>query len=742
MSKKTDGLYLVHISIHGLIRGGNLELGRDADTGGQCKYVLELVEALAEHERVGKVDLLTRQVIDPKVSVDYANPVEILSDGVSIKRIAAGPRRYLRKESLWRYLDAFIDQSLVAFRKAERLPDLIHAHYADAGYVGSRLASLLGCPFVFTGHSLGRTKRQSLLENSSAEVIERRYNLNARIEAEERALEAASLVCTSTQQEIESQYGGYEHYDPARMRVIPPGVDLSRFATPEQAEVAPSVVEKVERFLNHPERPTVLAIARADEKKNLRTLVKAFGESETLRNQANLVILAGNRDRIADLNPGARKVWNELLQLIDQYDLYGSVAIPKQHESDEVPSFYRYAAAKKGVFVNCALTEGFGLTLIEAAASGVPILATNDGGPRDIIGNCSNGKLIDPLDVDGWREALEQIVTDRDQWQQWSENGLKGVRDHYSWKSHVDRYMEQASGLIDNITHPDMIHSKSRTAIPLQDRMIFTGLNDELMDGDAEAIAELREMIESNHTRIGFGLVTGRTLDEARRLIAELNLPSPDVYITQLGARIHYGSRFVEDTQWTRHLSDRWKPDEIREVMDSVDGLTPQPEADQHRFKISYFYDGSIAPSRRKIQRMLRERKIPARVMLSDGAFLDIVPLRSGKGHAVRYVAMRWDLPFDRVLFYARRGSDHGALSGHFLSVLGADHAPELERSEHLPRVYLAQQPNFRGLIEGIHAYQFTTDVRVPESAKGTDDPSETDAVLSADIVAHCSDNE
>ncbi|HKJ10685.1 MAG TPA: hypothetical protein VKA76_16470, partial [Gammaproteobacteria bacterium] len=67
----TDGkhghLYIVLISIHGLIRGNDLELGRDPDTGGQILYVVELARALARHRDVWRVDLLTRQVIDPKV---------------------------------------------------------------------------------------------------------------------------------------------------------------------------------------------------------------------------------------------------------------------------------------------------------------------------------------------------------------------------------------------------------------------------------------------------------------------------------------------------------------------------------------------------------------------------------------------------------------------------------------------------------------------------------------------------
>jgi sucrose-phosphate synthase len=53
-------LYIVLISVHGLIRGHDLELGRDADTGGQTKYVVELARALGERADVEKVVLLTR----------------------------------------------------------------------------------------------------------------------------------------------------------------------------------------------------------------------------------------------------------------------------------------------------------------------------------------------------------------------------------------------------------------------------------------------------------------------------------------------------------------------------------------------------------------------------------------------------------------------------------------------------------------------------------------------------------
>jgi len=85
------------------------------------------------------------------------------------------------------------------------------------------------------------------------------------------------------------------------------------------------------------------------------------------------------------------------LLLFDKYDLYGCAASPKHHESEHIEDLFRMAVKTKGVFVNPALTEPFGLTLIEAAACGLPIVATEDGGPRDIVALCKNGVLIGPL---------------------------------------------------------------------------------------------------------------------------------------------------------------------------------------------------------------------------------------------------------------------------------------------------------------------------------------------------------
>lgn len=210
-------LYILMLSVHGLIRGHELELGRDADTGGQTLYVVELARALGRNPNVDRVDLLTRLIDDPRVSPDYAQREEALGPKSRLVRLPFGPRRYLRKESLWNHLDQMVDRTVNYLRHQGRLPDVIHSHYADAGYVGVQLSQLLGIPLVHTGHSLGRCKRQRLLAHGrKAQALERQFNFNRRIAAEEAVLTQACLVVTSTPQESEEQYGLYESYQPGR----------------------------------------------------------------------------------------------------------------------------------------------------------------------------------------------------------------------------------------------------------------------------------------------------------------------------------------------------------------------------------------------------------------------------------------------------------------------------------------------------------------------------------------------
>jgi len=168
-------LFIQLYSIHGLIRSHDLELGRDADTGGQTKYVLELANTLSQNEHVEKVELVTRWINDKKVSSDYSKVIEKVNDKFSIVRIRCGGGKYIRKELLWICLEEFIDNSIKYIKSAGRLPDILHGHYADAGYVCIELSNFFSVPFIHTGHSLGRAKLRKLIdEGMEMDDIEKR----------------------------------------------------------------------------------------------------------------------------------------------------------------------------------------------------------------------------------------------------------------------------------------------------------------------------------------------------------------------------------------------------------------------------------------------------------------------------------------------------------------------------------------------------------------------------------------
>tara|TARA_S200000501_G_scaffold286042_1_gene270416 strand:+ start:516 stop:1928 length:1413 start_codon:yes stop_codon:yes gene_type:complete len=435
-------LKFLHLHLHGLIRSNNLELGRDSDTGGQTQYVLELVKSLSNTNEVGQVDLVTRLIDDSKVDNSYAKEREFVEPGLQILRFKFGPSKYLRKELLWPYLDELTHNLIKYYQKFENKLNFIHAHYADAGYVGVRLSKALKVPFIFTGHSLGREKKRKLLEAGlKINQIEKLYCISKRINAEEEALKHADIVVTSTKQESVCQYSQYKSFLSKNSRVIPPGVDHTKFhhvhSTTETSEIDNMMLP----FLNDLRKPPLLAISRAVRRKNIPSLIEAYGRSEKLKKKTNLVLVLGCRDNTSKLDSQQKDVFQKIFEMIDKYNLYGKVAYPKRHTPANIPSLYRWAASRGGIFVNPALTEPFGLTLLEASSCGLPIVATDDGGPKEIHSKCENGLLVDVTDVNKLKIALEKGITNISQWKSWSRNGIEGVHRHFSWNTHIRSYL-------------------------------------------------------------------------------------------------------------------------------------------------------------------------------------------------------------------------------------------------------------------------------------------------------------
>ena len=728
---REPNLYILLLSLHGLIRGTDPELGRDADTGGQITYVLDLARALARHPRVARVDLVTRQIFDPEVGPDYAEEVEGLGvEGARIVRIPFGPRRYLRKELLWPHLDQLTDRLVRYLRRQGQPPHIVHSHYADAGYVGRELSRFLGIPLVHTGHSLGRSKRQRLLDGGmSPERIQRLYRIDRRIEAEERVLEHASFVVCSTRQEAEVQWKAYENAYNTRLVVDPPGVDLIRFSPPRRSAVHPPIQQELDRFFRHPHRPLILALARPDPRKNLRRLIEAYGTSPLLRQHANLAIFAGNRDDLTEAEEGLRREVTDLLVEIDRHDLYGEVALPKHHTPADVPDLYRLAAKRHGCFVNPALTEPFGLTLLEAAASGLPIVATDDGGPRDIIANCRNGVLIDALDPTEIAEKIAALLWDRGRWGRFARAGISGVRRHYTWEAHVKRYIKEVDTTLDRLHPKGLPRHRSESArrrLLRLNRMLVCDIDNTLV-GDRDSLAHLLALLREQHDHLGFAVATGRSYELTLEVLEAEGIPQPDVLITSVGTGIHEGPHLEPASGWQTHLRYRWDRQGVIAALDGVPGLTLQGEEGQRAFKVSYYTDGSQVVAdgeegdpafvggeiiKDEVRRRLRAAGLRFNAIFSHGQYLDILPVRASKGKAIRYLADKWELPLDHILVAGDSGNDKEMLRGDTLAVVVGNHSAELEPLRGEPRIYFAEAGYAGGILEGIHHYRFLEEIR------------------------------
>jgi sucrose-phosphate synthase len=457
-----------------------------------------------------------------------------------------------------------------------------------------------------------------------------------------------------------------------------------------------------------------MALSRPDERKNILTLIEAFGESRALQQAANLLIIAGTRDDIRDMESGAQSVLTNILLLIDGYDLYGKVAIPKAHRADEVPEIYRLAASSRGVFINPALTEPFGLTLLEAAASGLPVVATENGGPVDIIKNCKNGELIDPLDKPGITKALLKLLQNRDTWTHAAKNGIKGVKKHYSWQAHAKVYIKNIEDLPGKF-QPIPSERPTRAA-RYRDRAIFSDLDQNLI-GNPKALKLFVDVIQENRKCVSFGIDTGRRIDSALALMKKHSIPTPDILISSLGTRIHYGQNLTEDDYWADHIDHDWSDRRVRRALTNIPGLKPQPKIEQTSFKVSYYYDPELAPSIEEIVSQLRQKDITANIMLSFGQFLDIIPSRASKGQALRYVSQRLDIPLEQILVVGGSGADDDMMRGNTLAVVvGNRHHEELSQLVDQERIYFAGQDYAQGVLEAIDYYDFFHACTVPET--------------------------
>lgn len=680
---------IMHIALQGCLKSGSISYGLTADTGGHIRYLLELVAALSQRSEVSHQIVVTRAFDAPHLGPEYARLQEQLGDKVTLWRCQGESSDYLPKEALWRELQPMVTSLIVRMQREGIRPDLIHAHYADAGVMAMKLKAALGIPYAFTAHSLGATKARSMSIQGPASK-----ELRRRIRFEELALNSADRVIASSEHEARVQYGMYRHHDLRKTRVNPPGCDLNSFRAPAPQGAAAQVDAELRRFLRRPDLPCLLVIARPVEKKNLCALIRAYGENPGLRKRANLVIYAGTRRHTASQEPEARRVWDELIQLIDEYDLYGDVAYPKHHEFRHVPAIYQWAARRHGLFVNPALHEPFGLTLLEAAAVGLPVIATREGGPVDIVQRCQHGMLVAPTDIQEIADACQRLLDDNLAWKRHSSNGRRNA-DFYSWSRHADQYIRDTELSPRTVT-----------------QLLATDMDGTLL-GDHDGLMRLTNWLSDNPQCL-FVVATGRSVQDAMSEMATWDAPPPDVLIADVGSSVyqfdgHGRPRLMED--WHHCLRKDWQRSRCQRLLDAHGALVQQPARTQSTYKLSYFVAGGCPGSAgltnseliSEVEQSLATAGLAARVVLSHGNLVDVLPVQGGKALAVDFIRTRYGIDLQDVVTAGDSGNDLDLLRDAALGIAVANHTAELTALRGLRNIYWAGTASAAGIMEGLH---------------------------------------
>lgn len=717
-----NGYYIQLFSPHGLIRYQDPEIGRDKDTGGQVKYVLEMLEALSQHPKVRKVDLFTRRIADKRVSSSYEKEIEQVNDKARIVRITCGGNTYRPKETLWDYLDEFVDKTLRFIEEGSDFPDVVHGHYADGNYLAAQISEIYGIPYLATGHSLGRNKKQLLLDGGmTAEKINEKFSIEQRIEVEEMMLEAADIIIVSTQHIIKTQYAQYNNISSARFEVIPPGVnndvfypfyrqDMPGFKMPIEKEQAVFRVNSdIDRFLFNPAKPLILSIGRADKRKNFETIIQCYGQDKELQAMANLAIFAGVRKDISQMPADEKDILTNLLLLLDKYDLYGKMALPKKNDPKlDVPEIYRLAARKRGVFVNATPGENFGLTIVEAAACGLPVIASPTGGPKEILETCNNGILLDVENPQNIADALKKIIADEALWQTYSGNGIVATDRHYSWDNFAERYIQVIDDLFERrpVEESTFMH-KTAYGKKLSNASLFviSDLDGTLVEGaDTAGLPAFTQWIKQQEAKVVFGIASGRNRHITLEALQQYDLPQPDILICSAGSEIFYTDKFIPDKGWESHIDYQWKRKELQHALEQFPGIRLQENDAQWRFKLSYYVNNTFTDDdMADLYKFLDDHKLRARLLLTDNQFLDFLPFRASKGSAVRYLSYKWKIPLEKFITAGNGGNDRDMLNGKTKGIVVANHSPELADLRKNKSIYFTKAPTATGVLEGIH---------------------------------------
>lgn len=393
------------------------------DAGGLNVYVVEVAKRLAA--RGIEVDIFTRAVCRD------TPPLTEIAPGVLVRSVVAGPFEELDKTDLPAQVCEFTLEVLRA--EAEADPgryDLVHAHYWLSGKVGAVAKERWGVPLVQSMHTLGKVKNAALAAGDAAEPDDR-------IRGELDVVATADRLIANTTEEarqLTELYGA----DPAKVRTVSPGADLSVFTPGGHGAKA-----GIRRKLGIAADAVVLVFAgRVQPLKGPDVVLKAAARlieaDQELAKRLLVVLVGGPSGRSERADP------DRMRELAAKLGITDIVRFEPPCPQAELADWYRAAT----VVLTPSHSESFGLVALEAQACGTPVVAASVGGLRTVVRDDFSGVLVHSHDPADWAQAIRRLVRTPRRLHALSKGALRHAST-FGWSATVDRLATVYTGAMD-----------------------------------------------------------------------------------------------------------------------------------------------------------------------------------------------------------------------------------------------------------------------------------------------------
>ena len=268
--------------------------------------------------------------------------------------------------------------------KKEKI-NILHCQSFLSGFIGYLLFKLTGVPYIVTVQRL----------EQSRSFLKRLVYNNAK-------------ACIAASNKIKEYF---ESINCKNITIIPNGVDLKRFQNLDRKTSRENLGLKNE-FV-------IVTVARLEKVKGIEYLIKAV---KSLNIDYKLLIIGDGSEK------------DNLKNLVNNLNLQGRIRFLGQMPNEKIPEIL----SSGNCFVLPSISEGFGIVILEAMATLIPVIGTKVGGILDIIKDKENGILVKPKDSKELAEAIFKVYSQKEFTRNLIQNA-KNSLEKYNWESIVQR---------------------------------------------------------------------------------------------------------------------------------------------------------------------------------------------------------------------------------------------------------------------------------------------------------------